>query len=92
MKKKVSSSNLSLRFYKLDGWVREDIEPYLIKGRVFDTQETHKDSFEYAYFILDVGVRLDMKRFYEEKVSSVHRAYDDRPWETDLEFLEGKNW
>jgi hypothetical protein len=39
-----------------------------------------------------VDSKMDMKSFYEEKVSEVHRMYDDYPNMTDLEFLESKNW
>ena len=92
MKKAVSSSNLSLRFYLNEGWTRDDIEPYLISGKILNTQETHNDAAEWAYYILDVDSRLDMKRFYEEKVSTVYRRYDDYPNQTDLQFLESKNW
>ena len=92
MKKPISSSNLALRFYKCEGWVREDIEPYLLSGKLLDTQETHNDAIEWAYYILDVGSRLDMKKFHDEKVSSVYRRFDDKPSQTDLEFMESKNW
>lgn len=92
MKKKVSSSNLALRFYKSDLWTRTDIEPYLIKGSLTDTSESHGYSEDLSYYILSAGSRLDMKKFYEEKISEVHRAFNDRPWETDLQFMEGKNW
>ena len=89
-KKRVSSSNLALRFYKADGWTLDDLEPYLLSGKIEDTAIYHGDSPEWAYFRLD-GV-LDMNKFYKEKVSEVHRAFDDYPNMTDLEFLKSKNW
>jgi hypothetical protein len=92
MKKAVSSSNLALRFYKIDGWEPEDIEPYLLKGNLEDTEHMHGDKPEWAYYRLAVYSRLDMDRFYEEKVSAVHRAFNDYPNMTDLEFLKSKNW
>jgi len=92
MKKRVSSSNLALRFYKRDGWTREDLELYLIRGSIEDTSEYHGDSDYFAYYILSIASSLDMKAFYQEKVGEVHRAYDDYPHMTDLEFLESKNW
>jgi len=92
MKKRVSSSNLALRFYKSDGWTREDIEPYLLNGVLEDTSEVHGDSPEWAYYRLEVYSKLNMKKFYKEKVSEVYRMYDDYPNMTDLEFLESKNW
>lgn len=92
MKKRVSSSNLALRFYKCDGWTREDLEPYFIRGTLEDTEEMHGDREDFAYYRLAVYSRLDMKKFYSEKVSEVYRAFDDYPNMTDLEFLESKNW
>ena len=90
MKKRVSSSNLNLRFYKSDGWTREDIEPYLVKGYLNDSAEMFGDREDLAYYVLGMNTRLVMKRFYEEKVGEVFRAFDDYPNWTDLEFLE--NW
>lgn len=92
MKKRVSSSNLALRFYKSDGWTREDIEPYLIRGRLEDTEEMHGDREDFAYYRLEPYSRIDMKKFYAEKVSNVFRAFDDYPNMSDLDFLESKNW
>jgi hypothetical protein len=92
MKKRVSSSNLALRFYKTDGWTRDDFEPYIICGYIEDTAEIHGDAYDLAYYRLSVHSRLDMVRFYEEKVSKVHRMFDDYPTMTDLQFLENKNW
>ncbi len=91
-KKPVSSSNLALRFYKCHGWTREDLEPYLLKGVIQDTEEVNLDKPEHAYYRLRVHSQLDMDRFYQEKVSSVYRAYDDDPNMTDLEFLKKYNW
>jgi len=92
MKKRVCSSNLALRFYKKDNWTIEDFEPYIIRGCMEDTAEVHGDSDFFAYYRLSVDSKMDMKSFYEEKVSEVHRMYDDYPNMTDLEFLESKNW
>jgi len=91
-KKCVSSSNLALRFYKTDGWTREDILPYLMWGSLEDTEEVHGDKPEIAYYRLAVGARLDMDSFYKDRVSEVHRMYDHHPNETDLEFLKRMNW
>jgi len=92
MKKTVSSSNLALRFYKNAGWTRADIEPYLLTGYLLDTEFLHNDAPEMAYYILEVHSRLNMPKFYEEKVGKVIRAFDDYPNMTDLQFLESKNW
>ena len=59
-KKRVSSSNLALRFYKFDGWTRECLEKYLMKGELYDTEFTHhKDLRENAYYILKPGSALE---------------------------------
>lgn len=93
MKKRVSSSNLALRFYKGDGWTREVLEKYLIKGKILDTQFSHhQDPPESAYFILEVGAKLDMPRLYDEQVSEVYRAFNDNPALSDLQFMEHHNW
>jgi hypothetical protein len=92
MKKRVSSSNLALRFYKMDGWTREVLEKYLIKGSLQDTEFTHHDHGVNAYYILKVGSRLDMQRLYDEQVSEVDRAFNDYPSQSDLQFMESYNW
>lgn len=76
----------------MDGWKREDIEPYLKSGLLIDTGDKFNDPPELAYFILDVGAKLDIPRLYKEKVSTVMRAFDHIPNESDLEFMERKNW
>jgi hypothetical protein len=93
VKKRVSSSNLALRFYKFDGWTREVLESYLTKGELIDTQFSHhKDKPDEAYFILKPYSVLDMKRLYDEQVAEVHRAFNDYPHDTDLQFMERHNW
>ena len=93
MKKRVSSSNLALRFYKADGWARETLEKYLIKGELYDTQFTHHQDLPVnAYFILKPGSALDMAKLYDEQVSEVHRTFNDYPQDTDLQFMERFNW
>jgi len=87
-RKVVRSSNLALRFYKRDGWLRETLEVYLIQGRILDTQDLHGDSVDDAYFIFDRGSKVDMKSLYLAEVSEVERRFNDYPEETDLEFLE----
>lgn len=92
-KKRVSSSNLALRFYKFDGWTRECLEKYLMKGELYDTEFTHhKDIRENAYYILRPGSALDMARLLNEQVSEVHRTFNDNPSDTDLQFMERFNW
>jgi hypothetical protein len=92
MKKRVSSSNLALRFYKSEDWTLEVLNKYLVKGNIVDSQIRHGDDPAWAYFILSPYSTLDMKRLYEEEVSEVHRAFNDHPEWTDLEFMESKNW
>lgn len=91
MKKTVRSSNLALRFYKYDGWTRECLEKYLLSGEIRDTEFSHhKDSPETAYFSTNLNTRLDLGSLYENEVSEVIRAYDDYPYQTDLEFMASK--
>lgn len=92
MKKHVSSSNLALRFYKSDGWTKECLEQYLLSGDLLDTEEMHGDKPKEAYFILNVGARLNMSKLYDQEVSSIFRAFNDHPEMTDLQFMESKNW
>lgn len=91
-KKPVHSSHLALRFYKRDGWTKDLIQKYLKWGEIKDTAETHGDSAELAYLFVDVGGQLEMKKFYDEQVSSVHRWHGHYENETDLQFLEDYNW
>lgn len=83
---------MALRFYKHDGWAKEHLEPYLERGRLIDTTELFGDEPDWAYFTLDTGSRLNVKKLLEEQVSKVHRNFDDYPNESDLLFMERYNW
>lgn len=92
-KKVVHSSNLALRFYRSEGWTLEILNKYLTKGKFADTHLSHhKDPLEHSYFILEVRSTLDIAKLYEEQVSRVVRAFDDYPYDTDVEFMERFNW
>ena len=92
MKKPVRSSHLALRFYKSDGWTKECLSKYLVRGELKDSESTHGDKPETAYFIIGVGSRLDMDNLYDHEVSIVHRWYSGPSEETDLDYLEEMNW
>lgn len=88
-KKRVSSSNLALRFYKCDGWTGECLNQYLLNGYMRDTEYApHFDKPEIAYFSPNIGCVMDLERLYENEVSTVDRAYNDYPNESDLEFMQ----
>ncbi len=91
-KKRVSSSHLALRFYKGDGWTLECLKKYLVKGEFLDSEKQFGDNPDWAYFVLKPYSVLDMKRLYDEQVSNVHRAFNDAPEMSDLQFMESKNW
>ena len=91
MKKTVHSSNLCLRFYKRDGWVRSDLFKYLLDGDTYvihDSEYDHRnDPHDEAYFSYGVGVDVDLRALYDNEVGDVVRAFDDYPEETNLEFM-----
>ena len=91
MKKRVQSSHLALRFYKHDGWTKEILDPYLIRGRVIDQREGQEVR---NYFWLDheQNSALDMDRLLSEQISEVRRWYDGPPRESEIEYLKGMNW
>jgi hypothetical protein len=89
MKKVVQSSNLALRFYKHQGWAKDCLEKYLLKGGILDTEFSHhKDPPESAYFIFVAGSRVDLEGLYKNEVETVLRAFDDKPSQSDFEFMK----
>ena len=69
-KKPVFSSNLSLRFYKCQGWTKEILDQYAIKGAVIDRspyEETPRD-----YWLIPPTGKLDLDRLYHDHVSEVY--------------------
>lgn len=53
IKKRVSSSHLALRFYKAEGWTREELEACLrpgTDGRIRDTSEHYQEASDAGYF------------------------------------------
>jgi hypothetical protein len=87
-RKVVRSSNLALRFYKRDGWLKETLETYLSQGSLIDSELRFGDAHDEAYFVFEPGAKVDVKSLYFGEVAEVDRQFDDRPEETDLEFLE----
>jgi len=83
-KKIVQSSNLCLRFYRADGWEKETLEKYLLKGSV--SIKHPKD--ELPYYTLDAGSYFDCAKLYEEQVSLLIRAFDDNLTQSDVQFME----
>ena len=91
MKKPIKSSSLALRFYVKDGWTKEELDSCCIQGEV--KLSFIDDSIEYQYYILDhlQNSRFDVDKLME-KMSVLVRAFDDRPNETDGEFIKKFNW
>ena len=92
MKKCVHTSNLALRFYKNNGWTKEELEQYIISGSIDDTELLHGDKNEWAYLRPSAGTKMDLKRLFEEKVSAINRFHTDKNNLNDLEYLESFNW
>lgn len=87
MKKPIRSSNLMLRFYVSDGWTKEELEECtihraLIKGSVSIKHPEDKD----PYFTIDDDSHWNYEKLLS-KCSKLHRAFDDYPHESDLEFM-----
>ena len=74
MKKPVHSSHLALRFYKCDGWTKDILDKYVLRGEMDDTEHTlygHKNDPANAYFRPNMGTKLDVKALYENEISYV---------------------
>lgn len=91
MKKTVHSSHLALRFYKHDGWTKEILDKYLIRGRVVD-QWADQEVRDYWFLDHTQYSAFDCEKLLENEVGKVVRWYDGDNRESDLEFLKGMNW
>jgi hypothetical protein len=75
-----------LRFYMSDGWTKEELDGYCERGEV---KCAHPDDAD-PYYTLASGSSFDLNRLIVA-ASGVHRAFDDYPHETDLQFLTRMN-
>lgn len=92
IKKRVQSSHLALRFYKHDGWTKEILDQYLIRGRVVDIYPGQKQR-DYWWLDHEQGSALDMDRLYKNEVGEVSRYRDMAALgKSDLEYMKGFNW
>jgi hypothetical protein len=75
-----------MRFYKSDGWTKEELESCLKSGSVVMSfpNDTH------PYYTLEVGSQFEVDKL-AEKVSCVHRAFEDQP-EDLKELIKHFNW
>ena len=89
LKKVISSSNLALRFYKNDGWTKEELDKYCLIGEVHCRHPL--DDNQYFSLNLDKGSHFDCVRLYNEKCSHLIRAFDDYPNQSDVQFMEAHN-
>ena len=81
--KPIRSSNLMLRFYVKDGWTKSILDQYCIKGQV---SIKHPEDID-PYYTLDAATKLDVIQLYIDHVSVVHRAFNDYPNETDIQYM-----
>lgn len=87
-KRPIRAGNLTLRFYAREGWTKEALDALCLRGEV----RCHSPNDEDPYYTLarEQGSRFDCERLLE-CCSSLHRAFDDYPNESDLEYLERLN-
>jgi len=83
----IQSSNLTLRFYKKDGWTEELLNSLVAKGKVTCA---HPDDTT-PYWTLTVGSSFDVPALMT-RCSVLHRAFDDDLSMTDEEFIRKMNW
>jgi len=91
-KKRVQSSHLALRFYKHDGWTKEILDKYLVRGRVVDIWPGQEQR---DYWFLDhtEGSTLDMDRLYKNEVGEVCRYSETaEKGASDLNYMKRFNW
>lgn len=93
-RKPVMITSLSVRFYLSNGWSREALQPYVVKGglslRGFGPNES-----EDQYLIPAVYTRMDMRRMLEDGLIGEIRGsenYTELRGLTALEMLETRNW
>lgn len=87
-KKIVRSSNLSLRFYKRDGWLKDTLDLYMEDGKIIDSEIYFGDSPEESYFVFELGSIIDIKTLFHTEIGEVQRTFDDKPEESDLDFCK----
>jgi hypothetical protein len=93
----IHSSHLALRFYKGQGWTKEILEPYLLRGRLIDQLEGQEQR-DYWWLDHRAGSQLDMKRLYEElspRVFTYHwknDGFEELTGEAAVEYMKGMNW
>ena len=90
---RVCSSNLALRFYKSYGWDLDLLKSLVTQGGINPHPDFEKDEASGwgGYYLPDVGTKMNIPELMKY-VTSVHRACDDHPTETDSEFIERMLW
>ena len=83
-KKPIRSSNLALRFYKSDGWTKEEVQSFVLDTQKVDVAD-EGTSFEYYRFpmLANINIELLLKSY-----SKAYRKFDDFPDETDDSFIK----
>jgi hypothetical protein len=82
IKRIIRSSNLSLRFYVMDGWTKEELDEMAPRGNAAMPFPKDHD----PYFIFRSGHFVDVGRILE-RCSKLIRAFDDYPTESDRQFM-----
>ena len=83
MKKVIRSSNLALRFYSSDGWTKEELDKFCLKGEVQCLFPDDQD----PYYSTLLGTVLDTTLLLDS-CSTLVRRFNDYPSESDKEFVE----
>jgi len=91
-KKTIESSNLALRFYRKDGWTKEELESCLEQGGLTFRNDI-LNGYDLSYWTLDHNhnSRFNIDKLMELKGELIRR-FDDYPTDSDREFIEKMNW
>jgi hypothetical protein len=90
---RINSSNLALRFYASEGWTLDLLNSFVEKGAVKKHPSFDKDEKEGwgGYFIPEPGTKMNIPKLMK-LVTSVHRAFNDYPEDTDEQFIKKMLW
>ena len=90
---RINSSNLALRFYASEGWTLELLNSLVTKGAIKKHPSFDKDEAEGwgGYYLPDTGTQMNIPELMKH-VTSVHRAFDDYPTDTDEQFIKKMLW
>lgn len=93
LKKDIVLSSLAMRFYSFDGWTKELLDQYLIKGHFI--AKGGIDALDPEYWILIPNSILDVDRLMADGHIGELRCkerWGELKYLTDLEILKYRNW